>query len=463
MRGTFKLFASGLVFALVFLGVASPPSAQQATNIVFILDASGSMWGQIDGTPKIDTAKEVLIDRINDLPDSSSVGLMVFGHREDKDCADIEMVIPLGPRGAAEAKAKIDPIRPKGKTPISASLRQAAEAVKGSEGDKTIILVSDGKETCEGDPAAVVSELKKLGIQFRVHVIGFAVTSEERQQLEQIAEAGGGQYYSAENADQFKVSVKKAVAQAVAAPAAPAPAAAGLLVEKEPNNTILEPNELAPGTTLQATIKEKDTDYFRVVSTGTVRDWVKIDMVNRSTTLRPGLTLYDDKKAQMTYSYQDTGGADLSMKLVMAPGQVIYVQAWSRSDTTGDYNLKVTPQKAYDEFEPNDKAFDATKLTLGEGLTANIMDGKDTDYYVLKTAKDGGAKLAISVENGSTTLRPGATIYDRKKAQMTYWYQDTGGADLEKSQEVRPGEKYYIQVWSRSDTAGKYRLTVEQE
>ncbi len=461
MGSMIRVLRNGMLVALATVVIISPTSAQQTPNLLFILDASGSMWGQIDGTAKIVTAKEVLIARINDLPERANVGLMVFGHRAEKDCQDIEMVIPLGPKGAARAKARIGPIKPRGKTPISRSIRRAVAKIKAAEGDRTIILVSDGKETCEGDPSDVVAELKRAGINFRVHVIGFDVTAKERRQLERIAKMGGGEYYSAKTADQFKVSIKKAVAKAVAAPAPPL--AAGLVAEKEPNNTILEPNVLSMGSTMAAAISAKDADYFKVTSTTPHRDWVHIDLINRSTTLRPGLTLYDEKKSQITYTYNDTNGADITLKLVMAPKQVIYVQTWNRSNTTGKYHLKAMPQRAYDEFEPNDKAFDATKVPLGESITANIMDKADKDYYQVRSARGGGTKTVVLIENGSTTLRPEVTIFNRKKAQMTYKYDDTNGSDLELAFDSKPGEKYYVQVWSRGSTTGIYRLTVEQQ
>ncbi len=95
-----------VALTLVALGGVSYLQAQEAPTILFILDASGSMWGQIDGFAKIVTAKEVLVARINDLPEPINVGLMVFGHRAEKDCQDIEMVIPPGPKGSAKAKEK---------------------------------------------------------------------------------------------------------------------------------------------------------------------------------------------------------------------------------------------------------------------------------------------------------------------------------------------------------------------
>lgn len=234
------------------------------------------------------------------------------------------------------------------------------------------------------------------------------------------------------------------------------------LAEKEPNNTILQPGPFSIGPTMAGAIEAKDTDYYTFTCENKVIDWIKIELVNRSTTLKPGLTLYNGKKSQLTYHYQNTAGADLSFNHIAAPGEVFYLQVYNRGNTTGKYHLKITAQKAFDSFEPNDQAFDATGIELAKAVTANIMYGKDVDFFKVNTSKSGGKKVMVSVENGSTTLRPGVTIFNRKKAQVTYTYENTAGADLEMSFDCVPGEKYYIQVYSRGDSTGKYRLAVKQ-
>jgi Ca-activated chloride channel family protein len=193
----------------------SPAKASGAhSNLIFILDASGSMWGQIEGTPKIAIAKEVLTGLIQDLPDDVHVGLVAYGHRRKGDCKDVEELVPLSPVDKANLIAKIQEINPKGKTPITRSVQVTADKIKVLEDETTIILVSDGKETCEGDPCALVKELKKLGIKFVMHVIGFDVTEEERAQLECMAKAGGGEYFTAKTAGQFKMAAEKVVEKA---------------------------------------------------------------------------------------------------------------------------------------------------------------------------------------------------------------------------------------------------------
>ncbi len=179
--------------------------------IMFILDASGSMWGQVEGTAKIAIAKEVMTELIRDFPDDAEAGLVAYGHRRKGDCNDVEELVPLKPIDKDSLTQRIQAISPKGKTPITLSVRKTAEKLRTVEDETIIILVSDGKETCEGDPCALVKELKEAGIRFTMHVIGFDVTEEERLQLECMARAGGGEYFTAKTAQEFRVAAKRAV------------------------------------------------------------------------------------------------------------------------------------------------------------------------------------------------------------------------------------------------------------
>ncbi|MCB2217842.1 vWA domain-containing protein [Desulfofustis glycolicus] len=193
---------------LVAVQGAQPPSS---TNIFFILDASGSMWGQVEGKAKIVIAKEVMSGLVLELPDDTVVGLVVYGHRHKGDCDDVQELIALGPVNKDGMISVIQGLNAIGKTPISRSVRLTAERIRHLENQTTIILVSDGKETCDPDPCALVRELKASGINFVMHVIGFDVTREEREQLECIAQAGGGQYYMASNAREFLTAAQELV------------------------------------------------------------------------------------------------------------------------------------------------------------------------------------------------------------------------------------------------------------
>ena len=168
--------------------------------LYYILDGSGSMWGRVDGKLKIQVAKDVMSTLIKETPSDIHCGLMIYGHRRKGDCSDIEMVIPIGPLNKEAAIGAIRRISPKGKTPISDSIAMAIDKLKATEYVGTVVLVSDGIETCWKDPSSITKALKATGVNFVMHVVGFAVKSETAKQLSCIAEAGGGQYFSTSNA-----------------------------------------------------------------------------------------------------------------------------------------------------------------------------------------------------------------------------------------------------------------------
>jgi Ca-activated chloride channel family protein len=194
------------IFAVA--GMISFLSASSNTMIVF--DASGSMWGRIDGKNKITIAKEVLRDVVKNWKGDTRLGLMVYGHRKKGDCNDIEVMVPTGRDTRATILRKVAAVSPKGKTPISRALRKAADALKFTEDKATVILISDGKETCDPDPCGTAKALKEQGIDFVTHVIGFNVDLQTDKQLSCIAKATGGIYFSAKNAKELADAVKSA-------------------------------------------------------------------------------------------------------------------------------------------------------------------------------------------------------------------------------------------------------------
>ncbi len=228
----FRPIAAGLVLSLAILSM--PAHAQDADaksgDTILVFDASGSMWGQIDGVPKITIARDVVKGLLDDLPAERRLGLVAYGHRRKGDCKDIQTLVPVGGNRAAIAKA-IAGMNPVGMTPMTAAVEQAAEALKYTENQATVILVSDGQETCHADPCAAAEKLAKLGIGLTVHTVGFGLGKEEagaKGELKCMAEATGGRFFIADDADQLRDALKKiSVAPAGKAKAAkPAPAKA---------------------------------------------------------------------------------------------------------------------------------------------------------------------------------------------------------------------------------------------
>ncbi|HHB94921.1 MAG TPA: VWA domain-containing protein, partial [Campylobacterales bacterium] len=188
-----------LSFLLVFATLVSAV-ADDSPKAVIVFDASGSMWGQIQGKTKIEIAKKALENVVKDWNPKVELGLTVYGHRKKGDCNDIESVIPVGQIDKNEIISTVNKIQPKGKTPIARSLKKVADELKYTEEKATIILISDGKESCDSNPCDVAKDLEKKGIDFVTHVIGFNVDKKTDKQLECIAKATGGEYFSAKNA-----------------------------------------------------------------------------------------------------------------------------------------------------------------------------------------------------------------------------------------------------------------------
>ncbi|MEM7355232.1 MAG: VWA domain-containing protein, partial [Acidobacteriota bacterium] len=186
----------------------------QGAAVELILDASGSMLKRQDGARRIDIAKTVLSGLVEDaLPPGTPFALRVFGHREADSCrTDLE--IALSPLAAATATDRIAAIEAKNlaKTPIARSLELVAQDLAGTEGPSVIVLVTDGEETCGGDPAAAVQALRDRGFDVRVNIVGFAIDDDELEaSFQSWADLGGGKYYDSGGADDLEASLRESL------------------------------------------------------------------------------------------------------------------------------------------------------------------------------------------------------------------------------------------------------------
>ena len=206
------------ILAAIFAFCLSAHAAA-ADRAIIVLDASGSMWGQIDGTPKLEIARDTLRTVLQTVPADMELGLMAYGHREKGSCDDIELVVPPAAGSAASITAAADAMKFLGKTPLSAAVKQAAESLKYTEEKSTVILITDGIETCEADPCALGKELEEAGVDFTAHVLGFGLSAEEGREVACLAENTGGKYLQASDA----AALKDALAEAVTIAPEPAP------------------------------------------------------------------------------------------------------------------------------------------------------------------------------------------------------------------------------------------------
>lgn len=216
IRHALVMLAAGLACAGPALaqGAAARAAAGPPTSML-VLDASGSMWGQIGGRAKIEIAREAVQSMLSTWPAGQSLGLMAYGHRSKGSCTDIELLKTPGPLDRVRFQQAVQALQPKGMTPITASVLQAAEQLRFTERKATVILVSDGEETCNADPCALGQELEKRGVDFTAHVVGFDLQNQPqaKAQLQCLARATGGRYLDAKDAGELNRALRE-VAQA---------------------------------------------------------------------------------------------------------------------------------------------------------------------------------------------------------------------------------------------------------
>ena len=194
----------GLLSAAVLTATGLYAANTQQPATMLVLDASGSMWGQIGGKPKIAIAREAVDSMLNGW-NGGDLGLMAYGHNRKGDCADIQVLQAVGPNTATGIRKQVNALNPRGMTPITESVRRAAEQLRYTEHRATVILVSDGEETCNADPCALGKELEAAGVDFTAHVVGFDIEqgSKAHRQLQCLAANTGGRYVDAKDAGEL--------------------------------------------------------------------------------------------------------------------------------------------------------------------------------------------------------------------------------------------------------------------
>ena len=188
------------LIALVCFVFTIHAQEEQPSPILFIYDASGSMWGQLDGKTKKEIASEVLTRTVGNLPEDQNVGLIAYGHRNKSDCNDIEYLVALDNNSKTHVTNAVKAINPTGRTPLARSATMAIESLKKGSTKATIILITDGIESCDGDLCNVITDAKANGIDFKLHIVGFGLKEGEKEQLQCATNAGNGNYYDADNA-----------------------------------------------------------------------------------------------------------------------------------------------------------------------------------------------------------------------------------------------------------------------
>lgn len=216
MKSLLILFSFFSTFSLHLK--AQDSTVQETTRILFIFDASQSMFGQFSGSPKIDVAQKLFSEALDSLKsvENLELALRVYGNRSRinsaaQDCNDTHLEVPFGSNNIDQIKHVIKGVVPKGTTPIARSLELSEfDFPPCTNCRNVIVLITDGIEACDGDPCAIAKALRKNDVFLKPFVIGVGVVEDYKEHFYCI-----GNYFDAKDKDQFKTVLGLVLAEAL--------------------------------------------------------------------------------------------------------------------------------------------------------------------------------------------------------------------------------------------------------
>lgn len=443
------------------VNIAGTADADLATisgpnKIMIVMDGSGSMWGQIDGAAKMSIARTALRTLVDGLPTEAHTGLIAYGHRRKGDCNDIEILQDPAANKNAEIIGAVDAISPRGKTPLSASVQLAAETLKYEEDRATVILITDGIETCDLDPCALGASLEEGGVDFTTHIVGFGLSEREGRQVACLAEETGGQYIEASNAGELGDAMTQ-VAEAV---------------EKEPESVDIGVAE----ATLTVPESVEIGDIFEVSWTGpeneNQRDY--IDLVELDYTKTSGgysSWVYTHKGApqdlrapaepgtyKVRYIWVNAAGRDVIAEApievvdaevaILAPEQVgigeVFEVSWRGPDNQNDYIDLVPPEQT------------ATNTQITYAYTKH---GEVLEMTAPGTPGDFVLRYVTTGSDGERVMKTVPVTVEDIRAEVAFNPSAELGATLEVDWSGPNAQNDYIDIVERGFTATNTQLS----
>ncbi len=387
VKTTLLVFLSVLLASVTSLAGAPkptpPPTQAQPGDTLIILDASGSMNERIRGETKIVIARRAVRELVESLPDGTRLGLVAYSHRRNS-CDDIELLIPPGPLDKAAFIAAVDGLKPNGRTPVAASIEFTALALNYKNNPGSIILVSDGEETCGGDPCATARQLIQEAAGLTIHAVAFDLTARQAKAFACVASTTGGRFLQANDAATLKDALVVAVAESTVAVKDESPA------EDLSPATITVPPEVAAGAEFQAIWSGPNNpgDYLCIVPAGAP----------------------DDAYENTSYTRQ---GSPLTLTALLEPGrvEVRYIAGRSRK-VLGRASLVITPIAVI--LQAPDEAIAGSPLAVGFQGPSNrgdyvtivpksAADDVSAKYY--ETSRGSPVAATTPIQSGDAEIR----------------------------------------------------------
>ncbi|MBF7052555.1 VWA domain-containing protein [Halomonas sp. KAO] len=387
-------FAQPLILlpAVLLLG-ASPAMADRVS--VLVLDASGSMWNRMEGnSTRIEVARDVIDEYLQGRNPELPLSVLAYGHNRRGDCGDIEVIATMELQRAETLAEQIRALNPQGMTPIAESLALAAEQIPRTAEAADIILVTDGLETCDGDPCAVAARLAEQGLAIRAHVVGFGLSDEEIQQLSCVTDQTGGELFQTHSGAELASALYRVEEAAAEPPPEPAPEPAP---DPVPTAELTTADTAPAGSVIEVEWEGPDSprDYITIVEAGAPEgsylDYTRTNQGSPLTITAPdALGSYE-----IRYVHQQSGDTLATHSVTLTPveasldapdeavaGSVIKVE-WEGPDNPRDYITIV------EAGAPEGSYLDYTRTNQGSPLTITAPDalGNHEIRYVIQQSK----------------------------------------------------------------------------
>jgi Ca-activated chloride channel family protein len=213
--------ALSIAVAAAEVGAATPGEQPAACNddAMIVFDASGSMAGTdrlgiTTMVTRIEKVRTALGQVLPEVAPSRRIGLITYGPGPYNKCDNIHLDVEPAFNAAGPIMDAVKKLNPAGRTPLTASVSEAAHVLRFKEKPAVIVVVTDGEETCGGAPCTLAEDLRREGKQTTVHVIGYRVkdyswTGDQAYQSKCLPEKTGGLYISVQTSDELVAAFRK--------------------------------------------------------------------------------------------------------------------------------------------------------------------------------------------------------------------------------------------------------------
>jgi hypothetical protein len=406
---------------LTILGLAAmmaqapvPAAAQDLPAVGLIFDSSNSMWRQVDGEAKVSILRSSLATGFSNWSGKMEMSVMTYGQQQDESCASVDSLLPLQTLSAEKFTQAVRQTHPgKGATPLALAIETAADAIKAARHPASVVLITDGLDTCRADPCATAAALKKKAPGLSIHVIAFDAKSRDQLAgLSCMAKETGGVFFAVTNGPELDGAVEKVMA-AAATPPDMAQVAENDPPSPEPEKGATDkqqadgPEETAGTAANAAQAVEQQLDTSKPVETGTLR---------LSATLTPETPPLDAGLVWRIFSARpDENGTfrvlerseESSPVFQLASGDYVVHVAYGRAATAKDISLGAGETTETINLNAGALRLSAVRAD-GEQIPANLVT-----YAVYSSEQDqfGERKLILSAAEPGKVIRVNAGTY----------------------------------------------------